>query len=535
MRPVEQLQRNLAALRAVDAALAERLSSPRPAPHVIEASDGAVFYKVSQTPLRLSIAGSMPSMERTNLLLGVGAGELLLTAIATAGDRLIAYERDPALWQLALSRVDVVEALQAGRLRVCLGVDLLEELPLPADAKVLSHPVLGELYTDEHAWIQGQSGARRALVLQGGLFVRELTRELRRRGFAPFPLHLGHVDPTEALRTARKLAPELIVAVNVPPGAETLAAQAGVSLLCWEIDPAVHLLKVPAHEAERAFVFTFRERYVDELKTQGYVHVEHLPLAADPTTRAPVSLTAAEREHYGARVCFVGTSMVEDAPRWERLFLKAYAQRRPAAEGRSVLASVLAAQRRDFGHDGVALALANHCRGFGPTEMDILARCAQEIAAAERRVVYASRLGRFGLQVWGDAGWRVAEGAGVRYRGTAGSYTDLNAIYCSAGVNVDIGRLHQLDIVTMRIFDVMACGGFVLAERSKDLERLFEIGREVDCYSTLEELEQKVDHYLTHPNAARALAEAGRRAVLERHTVAQRVDRMLQRMAIPTA
>ena len=73
--------------------------------------------------------------------------------------------------------------------------------------------------------------------------------------------------------------------------------------------------------------------------------------------------------------------------------------------------------------------------------------------------------------------------------------------------------MYQDDIVTMRVFDVLACGGFVLAERSSALAELFEIGAEVDCYASADELEAKVAHYLAHPDSARAIARRGREAV----------------------
>jgi spore maturation protein CgeB len=79
----------------------------------------------------------------------------------------------------------------------------------------------------------------------------------------------------------------------------------------------------------------------------------------------------------------------------------------------------------------------------------------------------------------------------------------------------------------MRVFDVLACGGFVLAERSEALAELFEIGVEVDCYANADELEAKVELYLREPERARAIAVRGREAVQRRHTVAARVRHML--------
>ena len=87
-------------------------------------------------------------------------------------------------------------------------------------------------------------------------------------------------------------------------------------------------------------------------------------------------------------------------------------------------------------------------------------------------------------------------------------------------------------MVTMRVFDVLACGGFVLAERSSALAELFEIGAEVDCYASADELETKVAHYLAHPDSARAIARRGRDAVCARHGMDARVAHMLAASAV---
>ncbi|HIF21046.1 MAG TPA: glycosyltransferase family 1 protein [Gemmatimonadetes bacterium] len=84
-----------------------------------------------------------------------------------------------------------------------------------------------------------------------------------------------------------------------------------------------------------------------------------------------------------------------------------------------------------------------------------------------------------------------------------------------------------MDMVTMRVFDALACGAFVLAEYSDDLARLFEIGTEVESYATLEQLIEKVQHYLDNPAEARTIAYNGRARVLRDHTIAQRLDTML--------
>jgi spore maturation protein CgeB len=79
----------------------------------------------------------------------------------------------------------------------------------------------------------------------------------------------------------------------------------------------------------------------------------------------------------------------------------------------------------------------------------------------------------------------------------------------------------------MRVFDALACGGFVLAEYSAELAQCFDLGREVIAWRNPAELRALTSFYLGHPDKAAAVAARGRDRVLRDHTVAARVARML--------
>jgi spore maturation protein CgeB len=155
-----------------------------------------------------------------------------------------------------------------------------------------------------------------------------------------------------------------------------------------------------------------------------------------------------------------------------------------------------------------------------------------ELSAAEKRLWYISNLAPYEVQVWGDEGWHQLDAHGVNYRGSAGHLYELTKIYNAATIHVDIGRIYQSDIVTMRVFDVLACGGFLLAEYSEGLEELFKLGQELVCYRDLNDLTSKVEYYLAHPDEAHAIAERGRARVERDHTIAQRLQQMLKAMSI---
>ena len=83
----------------------------------------------------------------------------------------------------------------------------------------------------------------------------------------------------------------------------------------------------------------------------------------------------------------------------------------------------------------------------------------------------------------------------------------------------------------MRVFDVLACGGFLLADPSDALLELFEPTVELETWSTVDELVEKVRWYLEHPDQAAAIGKRGRERVLRDHGLRDRLRPMLARLS----
>ncbi|MFQ5850570.1 MAG: glycosyltransferase, partial [Candidatus Binatia bacterium] len=61
----------------------------------------------------------------------------------------------------------------------------------------------------------------------------------------------------------------------------------------------------------------------------------------------------------------------------------------------------------------------------------------------------------------------------------------------------------------MRTFEIAACGGFQLSERSEETLTFFEEGKEIECYGSLEECREKIKYYLSHEAERRKIAVRG--------------------------
>jgi spore maturation protein CgeB len=71
-----------------------------------------------------------------------------------------------------------------------------------------------------------------------------------------------------------------------------------------------------------------------------------------------------------------------------------------------------------------------------------------------------------------------------------------------------------------------ACGAFQLVDRRDLMPELFETG-ELACFSTMQELIEKIDYFLAHPAERAAFAERGRQRVLRDHTYHKRMETLI--------
>lgn len=522
------LHRNLRALAFQNPCLARRLCEPVRNDHVeLSVSPSgdltARFIRLNvpiqgpETPLRDAVKAVddfVGGGGSTIFFLGVGLGYelvLLLKKIPT-GQQIVAYERDPWLLRCALSLHDFSKHILTHRLSFLLGVDVVSWWPLrTGEITLFVHPWLGQAYrADWERLKKGSSSERGVLVAQGELFVEDVADALEHQGCRIWLWDPRRVSLEESRRQIKTFDPEFVFSINVMPGLSTLCEELGVPYVAWEIDPTVERLKACPGKTHLITIFTYRKAHVPLYKEAGFEKVEYLPLAANPRRRRPLTLSAEDQERYGAPISFVGSSMKAQAQVLGRLF-----------EETCVLHGL---------NPKEAQGLCRPVPGPDGRLVD-LRLCIAEGEASEhrRRVVREIVSLPYGLKVWGDAGWGEECPRSV-YQGPAGHGDELTKIYNASCINLDIARAYQNDIVTMRVFDVLACKAFLLAEYSSEMPELFDEGREVIVYRNCEELKKLIRHFAKNHAERTAVAASGYDRVLKDHTIDRRVEWLLQSM-----
>ena len=61
----------------------------------------------------------------------------------------------------------------------------------------------------------------------------------------------------------------------------------------------------------------------------------------------------------------------------------------------------------------------------------------------------------------------------------------------------------------MRLYEATGVGSLLITDQKDNLGELFEVGKEVVAYSSIEEAAELIRYYLDHPDEASEIARAG--------------------------
>ncbi len=342
--------------------------------------------------------------------------------------------------------------------------------------------------------------------LAGGAFVQDLLR--RALEFRPdFVLTVNHLGLDREGRLT-----ELLDRLDLP-------------LASWFVDsPQLVLSSYPGLAAPGVAVFTWDADTVPGLRARGFGHAHYLPLATDPRTFRP---GVTPNPVWRGQVSFVGDSMaraVADNLRRCADFPWLTGEYEELARG---FADSRARGVEEF-FDAARPDLAAKLRSLSATERLGCEMLIVFEATRQYRWSCVTALAGFAPVVGGDAeGWERAFAPGTaRLVGRLNYYGDLPGFYPACAVTLNCTSRQMKGAVNQRVFDVPACGGFVLTDGQEQLSELFEPGREVTIFESPEEIGEMLPRLLADGALRDRVSAAARRRILAEHTYEHRLRRL---------
>jgi len=530
------LRRNLDAIFYTSPELIKRILKPVQDDYIEKTNDGT-FLKIGLSKIPITCSEEdcnkfKQKMEETEevVLLGLGCGKLLETWQNTNGKKpnLIVWENDLNFLLQSLESVDLRQAIFSRALSFIYSIDLVK---LSNQTSRYYHPHLKDLYAPIFDYCFNKTQDKRCVALWKGLMIQDVAETLKNRQWGVYPIFMHSTPSDEIFHIISATRPQVLFSINAYQGMTTLAKHGKVPWICWDIDPTTNL-KLRLDNSGKQKIFTYRraniERYKEETSSD---QVHFLPFAANPLRRKPHF-----DQGYECNVSFVGASMQDTAPKRLRELLKllkdsGQTQNMTQKQVTRIISTLIKEQLSNAGEtilrDRVhqEFPLLEKWLITEPDPLDPVMLLGEQ-AASQHRARVLQNLRNKTPEVWGDEGWGQVHG--ITYRGAAGNNQMLNKIYSNSKINIDIGRVYQPEIVTLRVFDVLACGGFLLAPFNEELGRLFRIGEHLDVYHSQEDLNQKIDFYLKEPKLRQKIAAQGRKWVIHNHTIDQRVKTMFR-------
>lgn len=126
---------------------------------------------------------------------------------------------------------------------------------------------------------------------------------------------------------------------------------------------------------------------------------------------------------------------------------------------------------------------------------------------------------RVGLDVWGY-GKEVLDPSSKLYKSHHGEAwgKDMYKIFLQSKITIN----RHIDVAenyanNMRLYEATGCGAMLITDKKKNLNNLFSVDKELEDYSSIDDLVEKINYYLTNGIERAKIAKAGQKRTLRDH------------------
>lgn len=124
--------------------------------------------------------------------------------------------------------------------------------------------------------------------------------------------------------------------------------------------------------------------------------------------------------------------------------------------------------------------------------------------------------------------WDLTSVPNLRFKGGVSTLTEMPKVFHCSKINLNITIKSIQSGLSLRVWDVLGCGGFLLSNYQTEIPEYFEIDKDLVCYESIEDLKEKAAYYLAHDDIRMEIAHNGYEKVKTQHTWAHRISAMMQ-------
>lgn len=331
-----------------------------------------------------------------------------------------------------------------------------------------------------------------------------------------------------------------VFSINFFPAISYTCEHFHIPYVCWSVDSPVPELFSNALKNRCNRIFLFDKAQYDFFSPYNPSGIFYLPLATNVKRWEQVVLSMTEDDYtrYGADVSFVGSLYTEKC-KYDTLV----SQNILSQYTRGFVDGLLEAQLHVYGYNfiydnltdrvirEIADADPQFYHGtdtFMDTDRYLVAHqyLGMKLAAVERQRTLAALSEKFSVALYTRSD--VSALPHVQARGGVSTLTEMPKVFQASRINLNITMRPIETGLSLRVWDVLGCGGFLLTNYQAELPSYFEIGKDLDAYESQEELMEKVQYYLSHEEERVEIAIHGYEKTARLHSYENRLAEMLR-------
>ena len=327
-----------------------------------------------------------------------------------------------------------------------------------------------------------------------------------------------------------------VFSINFYPAIAEICHIYGVRYLCWTVDAPVPELFARSVTYETNHIFMFDHAQYEYFYQYNPSGIHYLPLASctERFDKVTADISSEDRRAFSSDISFVGSLYNEKNPLNNLKGLSEYSN--------GYIDALVEASLKIYGYnpteDAMTDKLASDIKtcssdfynpGDSVANPDLYIAAhsyvGMQIAETERIRTLNTLAKYFNVDLFTRSD--TSKLNGVHIHGGVASLTEMPKIFHLSKINLNMTVKPIQTGLPLRIFDIMGCGGFLMTNFQAELPEYFEIGVDLEAYSSMDELVDKCAYYLEHEDERRNIALNGYRRVCEEHTYIHRIKQML--------
>lgn len=327
-----------------------------------------------------------------------------------------------------------------------------------------------------------------------------------------------------------------VFSINFFPAISDVCNIFKVKYVCWSVDaPVLELFdKAVANPCNR--IFCFDKAQYNEISPYNPGNIYHLPLCTntDRWSKVISGISKEDRQKYSSDISFVGSLYTEHDPIASCTELSAFSK--------GYIQGLCDSQKQIYGYNlleqSLTKDLIDELKQKMPKEFAISNNAVisldNYIAAHQLIGHHCSSLERVDLLT------KLSEHHDVNLftRSDTSLYKNYPHLHCHKGVATltempKIFNLSKINLnitirsirtgISLRLFDVLGCGGFLLTNYQEEMNDYFVAGEDYDYFTDSDDLIEKCNFYLANEEIRKKIALSGYEKVSKYHTYINRL------------